>query len=426
MNQNSVIYPFLEKEREGILRSIVSAESNILVDNNGNRYIDGLGGLMNVIVGYDNKNIIDAIQKQLNQLPYVNLWANSSPIIERLAEKLTLKTEGICDKVMYAVTGSESVDLSIKIAREYQYRSGNKKKKYVVGLDLSYHGTTYGAISITGIDQGALEGVAPTLPGIGLLQTPGSVDNQSYIEYINKFFEKNHEKIAAVLLEPIICSGGVFRLDQEIMEAFYLNCRKYSMLLVLDEVTTAFYRTGDFFAYQTYENIEPDIICLSKAITNGFLPLSCVLINKRVSSFLTKNKPIPHFSTQNGNPVCCAAAVAVLEELESGNYKESNLEKSQYLKEALNKYILPIDNINSIRVEGMMMAMEIISVSNELLSFNEVWEIAEKLKDNGLIVYPFSNYKSAGITITPSYNISHSEIDEMVSILTETLKRQGV
>ncbi|MFS0788896.1 aminotransferase class III-fold pyridoxal phosphate-dependent enzyme [Shouchella sp. 1P09AA] len=422
MKKNHVIYPYMEENKKRILKEVNYAEGVFVFDSEGHKYLDGLGGLMNIILGYKNKRINNAISSQLNKIPFVNLWSNTNEKTEELALRILGKSGNDFSKLMYSTTGSEAIELAIKLARKVSYNQNDNKKKYVVGLDISYHGTTYGAMSVTGIEQYEMNTISPKLPGIALIATPdfNKNDHSNYIKYLNAYFEKNHENIAAFLLEPIMASSGVIKLDSEILSCIQMNCKRYSILLISDEVTTAYFRTGSFFAYQSL-GIKPDIVCISKAMTNGYLPMAAVLINDKVSDLLDMNEPIPHFSTQNGNPVCAAAAIEVLNILDEGPNVNSEIKRSSNkIYQALKNRVDKLPTVYEIRAEGMMFAVELRN-KNKVLSFNEVWAYVELMKKNGLLVYPFATYKTSGIALLPPYIINDEEVLLLEDIIYNTL-----
>lgn len=422
MDYDNVIYPFMEENKKGILKNIVCADRVNLFDKEGKKYLDGISGLWNVALGYNNKNIEKSIINQLEKIPFVNLWSNTNDSISMLANKLIAKTNGLSQKVMYTCTGSEAVELSIKFARNHYHKLGKHNKKYVIGLDLSYHGTTYGAISLTGIDHNELQSISPLLEGIALIKTPKlyNEDKSQYKNYLEEFFRVNNEKIAAIILEPVLGVAGVVRIDDEYMQLFSELCKKYDILLIMDEITTAFYRTGPFFAYQGYKSIEPDMILVSKALTNGYLPLGGVLIGKKIVDRMADNEAIPHLSTQNGNPICCAAALEVIRILEEEDFSKNNIDKSVYFRKLLKSKLVTINNIKEIRTEGMMFAIELRDKEGNIMKFSSIWEITELLKENGLLGYPYSTYKTSGLILMPPYIINELDMEEICQILYKT------
>jgi len=423
--KDSLIYPFLNKSRGAILRSIKQTDEIYLFDVDNKKYIDGISGLWNVNLGYNHAQIIEAISNQAKSVPFVNLWSNTNETIISLADRLISKTEGVSSKLMYTTTGSEAVELSIKFARQYQHRLGNTRKKYVISFDLSYHGTTYGAISLTGIDKEVYYEIAPLLEGISHLETyiPGKDDINKYLDYLNQYFEKNHDKIAGIVLEPVLGGAGIIKIDDKVIEKINKVCKKYSILLISDEITTGFHRTGPFFGYQLFNDLRPDMICVSKGITNGYLPLGAVLLNDKIIDVLGEENIIPHFSTQNGNPICCAAANEVLNILESEDYETLNHYKSEFLYTTFSKSLRNIKFIKTIRYQGLMFGIELNRSNGDLLMFDEVWQVATSLKENGLVIYPYISKKTSGIVLIPSYTINEHEmimISEIISkVLTE-------
>lgn len=416
-------YPFLNTDKQKILRNIERAEGVSLYDTEGNEYLDAISGLWNVILGYQQEQVNKKIVAQVKSVPFLNLWSNTNEQITTLAEKLLEKTDNKCSQLMYTTTGSETVELAIKMARKYQYAKGDHQKKYIVSFDLSYHGTTYGAMSVTGVDKEYFHEVSPMLKGVTLIPTyDETADIKKYIDFLENFFAENHEKIAAVLMEPVLAVAGILKMNPKIVKTLSELGKKYDILLISDEITTGFHRTGPFFGYQLFDKFTPDIICVSKGLTNGYLPLGVALFRKEMIEKLGIDNVVPHFSTQNGNPICCAAANAVIEVLGMEDYESMNEKKGSYIQEMLNKSLVGRSNVKEIRQEGMMIGIELCKGhGQEKLSFDEVWVMTEKLKENFLVVYPYATERTSGIILMPSYTITQAEIKKMTECLASHL-----
>ncbi|MEX2803659.1 aminotransferase class III-fold pyridoxal phosphate-dependent enzyme [Streptococcus sp. H31] len=420
MLKRTVRYPFLTEQKEKILSNLVSAKEIRLKSIDGKTFIDAISGLWNVILGYNNIYINNAIKEQLDSLPFVNLWSNTHDVIEKVAKKLIDFTNHRYTELIYSTTGSETVELAIKVARKYQAVKKENRKKYIVSFNLSYHGTSYVTMSLTDIDKEYLEDIGVSDYGIAVLPFFKKGDDlEFYIKKIGRFFELNYNKIAAVVIEPVLGVGGVLLYEQEIIELLQSVADMYDILIISDEITTGFFRTGNFLGYEIYNNFSPDLICLSKGITNGYLPLGVVMLNEKVGDVL-KNEVIPHFSTQNGNLCAMAAANALLSLLNKENIKKNNLEKGRYLYQKM----LSLEKCSKFSIEvryiGMMFSIDIRSIEDsKKLTFDKVWEIFRKIKEKGLITYPFATPQNSGILLLPAYTTDYKDLDEISHILND-------
>ncbi|WP_025028816.1 aminotransferase family protein [Caldalkalibacillus mannanilyticus] len=425
MQKYSIIHPFLPASREVELKELTKADGILLFDIEGKKYIDAIAGLFNFILGYNNKEIIESIYEQVQQLPFINMWSSTNRTISSLADALIEKTQFDFEKVMYTCTGSESVELTIKLIRRQQYFKGNPNKKHIAVFDASYHGSYYGSFTATGLDKDNYAPYAPMLNGFVYLPVPFLKNNQftmqNHLQYLEEFFKVNGGLLGGVIIEPVVGPGGMLPIPEIYLQKLMKLCREHDVIVAFDEVSTGFYRTGEAFCYQSFKEIKPDILCLSKGINGGYLPLGAVLLNKNVVDQFGNEGVIMHFSTQNGNPTCCAAALKVLQLLEEGNYGTVVKEKGEYFERKLKTSLENIKCVTDIRVTGLMIGIEITN-SGQILSFDEVWDIMKKLKEEGLLVYPFSTKYSSGFSMMPPYIIAVEEIDEIVDIIMKVLR----
>ena len=418
MNGSSVIIPM--GSFDGKLQRPVFTEGNgiWLTDVNGKIYLDAISGIWNVSFGYGNKTIIRAITEQAQKIPFTNLYVSPADITVEYAAKLLKCLNGDFMKLIYTCSGSESVELSMKICRKYQSILGSTKRTIGV-LDFSYHGTTYGAMSLSGIDKSLIADYLPGVSGIEFIEIPyGNIDDsEAWIESFDIFFGKFCDSVAGVIVEPVIGSGGVIEIPPKAFEHLRHLCDVYSALFVADEVATGFGRTGKMFAYQ-YSNVVPDIICVSKCINSGYLPLGAVLINEQVTNkFVEKGAIIEHFSTQNGNPIACRAADAVLNMLNKDkSIFDDIVKKGEYLyDELLEKIKLKNISVN-IRYKGLMLAIDLKNKDSELpISEFELEKCISTFYKRGLIVHPYYNSgKNSGFMLFPSFISTYDDLDTII------------
>jgi adenosylmethionine-8-amino-7-oxononanoate aminotransferase len=406
-----------------------------LRDTENKLYIDGISGLWNVSLGYNYQEVNDAIIEQLKKLPFVNLIENNNPTTIELAEKLIELTPEYLNKVVYTCTGSESVEFAIKLCRKYQVLRGNKDKNKIVVIDISYHGTYYGSMSASGIDLDITEDYNPKVPGFVFLPAPyckccknENMDDaclDKSIKALEEIFTSEGKNLAGIMLEPFIGSGGVIPIPKKYMERIKELCDIYGVLLVFDEVATGLGRTGTMFAFEHY-NIVPDILCLSKGINSGYIPLGAVLFCEKITDvFLSANTNIKHISTQNGNPLACAAGIATIESIQKNGYVDNCREMGKILKTEISNVLDKHKNFVEVRGSGLMLGINLqANASHDCLSMEQICYLTAKLKQKGLIVYSFYvEGVTTGLSLFPPLIVNKNEVMKIVSIIKQVFDR---
>ena len=270
MNGNGVIrsgYPFGWGAYESTL---VRGDGMYVFDQNGKRYLDLCSGLWNMPLGYSERRIKAVVNKQMEQLPFSNLLVFSSDIQTQYAQRL-LQWMGDFGCILYTCSGSETVEAAIKTCRQYQCLRNCPERRRIAAFTLSYHGTSYGAMSVSGIDQILTDVYRPLVPEISWVTVPADYANEdAWRQAINGLWEQEGDYLAGFIVEPVMASGGVVPIPNPVLQHIQQRCRAGDVLLVADEVATGFGCTGTPFAWQQAE-ITPDLVCLSKAINNGYL-----------------------------------------------------------------------------------------------------------------------------------------------------------
>lgn len=397
-----------------------------LFDEQGKKYIDLSGGLWSVQCGLGNQKIIDAIKTQLETLSYGTLFAGrgNDKAIE-LAKKIIELVPGPLNHVYLTGSGSESVELSIKLARLYNELLGNHQKKEIVYLDQSYHGTFFGSMGVTGlyVDKHNLD---PQLPGLSSItsphpdQCPPGVSYESFAVDCAKELErhilKTNQSVAAFIFEPILGSAGVVVPPREYFTTLRKICNRYDVLLIVDEVATGFGRTGDWFAFSDFD-IVPDMVLLSKGINSGYLPIGATVFSEKIGYTLMKaGSGIGHGSSHNGNPACCASALASIEYIEENNLLNASIEKGEYFKSKLEE-LLKFSTVKEVRSKGLMLALGLCQSGNAAVTKEQVAVFYGLLQQNGVLTYP----GPSSLILMPALTITKEEIDECASIMTAVL-----
>lgn len=379
---------------------IVSGRGYKLTDYFGNEYIDGNSGVWCVALGYSDRRLIEAAQGQLAELPFTSLSAfTHRPAIE-LAARLAKLASPDPYRVFFTTDGAAAVECALKMTRQYFRQNGAPTRHKVISLRGSYHGLTFGALSASGVTNEKRK-FEPLMPGFSQVAPPDCLHcswRKTYgscgfecIEAVKREIEYHDpESVAAILIEPILASGGVVIPPPEYLPAVAALARDCGALLIFDEVTTGFGRTGDMFAYQR-AGVVPDIITLSKAMTSGYMPLGAVIAAKHVfDGFLgttESGRAFAHFHTFGGHPVSCAVALATLDAFDSDRILENVRAMGQLLCSRLRELKEEQSWITDVRGVGMMYGIEFADPeSRKPLERAKARAISKAAMKQGLII----------------------------------------
>ncbi|MGI9494006.1 MAG: aminotransferase, partial [Geminicoccaceae bacterium] len=278
-------------------RIITRAEGCWLWDSDGNKILDGMAGLWCVNVGYGRKELIEAASRQMAELPYYNTFFQSAtPASVELAAKLASIAPGEMEHVFFANSGSEANDTAVKLVRYFWNLKGKPEKKIIISRDYAYHGVTLAAASMSGISTMHPQSDLP-LPGFQHIMAPyhfvHGKDHDPDIFGVaaatmleEKIKEIGPDKVAAFIGEPVQGAGGVIIPSFEYWPKIQEICRKYDVLLIADEVICGFGRTGRWWGSETF-SIKPDIMTIAKGLSSGYLPISAIMLGKRVGDAIT-------------------------------------------------------------------------------------------------------------------------------------------
>ncbi|MCL9780608.1 aspartate aminotransferase family protein [Vibrio sp. S4M6] len=311
-------------------RMIVGAQGSYYIDDKNRKVFDGLSGLWTCGAGHNRSEITQAVTKQLQQLDYAPAFQHGHPKAFELAENLAELAPGDINKAFFVNSGSEATDTATKIARAYWRLQGQPSKTRIIGRSKGYHGASWGGVSFGGI--GANRKLwGPTLETDHLSHTMNASAaftkgmSPTGAELADELLElialHDASNIAAVIVEPFSGSAGVIIPPEGYLQRLKQICAQHNILLIFDEVITAFGRTGHYFGSQAF-GVTPDMICVAKQITNGVIPLGAVLTKDNIYDVFMHaggaqhNIELPHGYTYSGHPVSCAAALATLDLLE--------------------------------------------------------------------------------------------------------------
>jgi len=366
--------------------TIARGEGPYIFDTNGKRYLDGLSGLFVVQVGHGREELADAAAKQARELAYFPIWSYAHPKAVELSERLASLTPGDLNKVFFTTGGSEAVESAWKLARAYFKLAGKPTKHKVISRAIAYHGTSMGALSITGLPglKADFEPLVPStirVPNTNLYRAPAGTagpdgtDAEAFGRWAADRIEEailfeGADTVAAVFLEPVQNSGGCIVPPPGYFQRVREICDRHDVLLVSDEVICAFGRLGEYFGSQRY-GYQPDIITCAKGLTSGYVPLGAMLVSDRLAEpFKHGTNWFAHGVTFGGHPVATAVALAnldlfVREDLNGHVRRNTDLFRS-YLERLTD---LPI--VGEVRGDGYFFGIELVKDKATRETFND-------------------------------------------------------
>ncbi|MFA6036618.1 MAG: adenosylmethionine--8-amino-7-oxononanoate transaminase [Legionellales bacterium] len=382
-----------------------------LYDYEGKRYLDAISSWWVNLFGHANPKINNAIKKQLDQLEHVIFAGFSHQGAIELAERLTKLTK--LDRCFYADNGSSAVEVALKMSFQYWQNLGQNKKIKFAHLENGYHGETLGALAVG--DLGLYKEIfAPLLPQTIAIPVP---DCEESLARAEKLLAQHQHEICALIVEPLVqCAGQMRIYSPHYLKLLRQACERYNIHFIADEIAVGFGRTGKMFACE-HADILPDFMCLSKGLTGGYLPLSCVLTKESIyQNFYDtyeSGKGFLHSHSYTGNPLAISAALATLDIFENENILEKNKLLSQHLALCLEN-LQEDSDVYNIRQLGLIAAFDMIDNQNR----------------RGLKVYQYALahemlIRPIGHTVyfMPPYVITPDEINQMITVAHQGVKK---
>lgn len=397
---------------------IEDAKGVYLKDTKGRRYIDGVSSLWVNVHGHRNPTLDSAVRKQMKKVAHTTfLGLTHKSAIELSEELIKISPRGL-SKVFYSDSGSEAVEIALKIAYQYWQNKGIVSKKKFMCLDNGYHGDTIGAVSVGGIDLFHKIYKPMLFSSIKI--------NGFNIKKIERILKKKHNDIVGFIMEPLVkAAAGILVQPSGFLKEIRRLCNKYNVLLIVDEVATGFGRTGKMFACM-HENVTPDIMCLGKGITGGYLPLAATLVKEKIyKEFLAPykdKKAFFHGHTYTANPLCCAVSIANLGLFKKEKVLEKLQSKVQFLKKQLEKF-WQLEHVGDVRQCGFMAGVEL--VRDKKANKTYLWEekigikVIKEARKRGVIIRPLGNV----IVIMPPLVISQKELKQLLDVIYVSIKK---
>ncbi len=404
---------------------IEEAKGSYLKDTSGRRYLDGVSSLWVNVHGHRKKEIDAAVKRQLNKLAHSTLLGlGNVPSIELAGELVKIAPQGLA-KVFYSDSGSTSVEIALKMAYQYwQYQDKNKTK--FIHLENAYHGDTIGSVSVGGMDlfhkiyQGLIfESYKADSPYCYRCPKGKNYPLCGFecLDSLKEILKTRGPSVCALIVEPLVqAAAGMLVWPPGIYKEMARLCNEHNVLLIADEVAVGVGRTGTMFASE-WEGVCPDILCLAKGITGGYLPLAATLTTQKIfDAFLgeyKEQKTFFHGHTYTGNPLACSAALANLELFKKEKTLEKLKPKIQFLKEELERFRV-LRSVGDIRQKGFMAGIELVKdkVTKEPYAWEERMgiEVCQKAREYGVILRPLGNV----IVLMPPLSISKEELKQLI------------
>ncbi|WP_305989187.1 aspartate aminotransferase family protein [Roseibium sp. MMSF_3544] len=411
---------------------IVGGDGVEITDVDGNRVVDAVGGLWNVNLGYSCAPVKQAISDQLEKLPYYSIFrGTTNDAVIELSTMLRefFEPDGL-SRAFFTSGGSDSVEVSLRLARQYHKLRGEAGRTKFLSLKKGYHGTHTMGASVNG-NANFRTAYEPLMPGCYHIPSPYT--------YRNPFNETDPEKlaqlclsaledeikfqdpstIAAFIMEPILGAGGVIPPHESFMPGVREICSKNGILLISDEVITAFGRTGSWTGARHW-GVKPDLLCCAKAITNGYFPFGAVMVSEAVAEAFENDASgkgsIGSGYTYSGHPVGAAAAIACLKETERLNVKDNAAARGKQLHEGLRKLFMKHEAIGDVRGgHGLMCALELVSdrATKAPIDKGTIGKVHRTAYENGAMVRVSGN----NIILSPPLVLTEAHVDAILNAL---------
>ncbi|MBL1140511.1 MAG: adenosylmethionine--8-amino-7-oxononanoate transaminase [Proteobacteria bacterium] len=420
IDSDAIWHPYSALDSDLPVYHVESANGVRLKLSDGRKLIDGMASWWSVIHGYNQPEINEALEKQMKNMAHVMFGGlTHTPAIELTQQLLDITPEPL-DAVFYSDSGSVSVDVAMKLAIHYWQAKGKPKKQRFISLRHGYHGDTFGAMSVCDPETGMHSLFADAMPKQVFIEQPqcrfGEVCTEKDISSLKQALIEYGDNVAALIVEPIVQgAGGMWFYSAEYLKQASELCHEHNVLLIFDEIATGFARTGKLFACE-HADVVPDIMCVGKALTGGYLSLAATLTTKDIHETIDNGKPgvFLHGPTFMANPLACTAALSSIRLLLDSNWQE-NINRIQYGLEQGLFPCMELSQVNDVRILGAIGVVEL----NEPVDMKS---IVPQFVDAGVWVRPFGKL----VYVMPPYIIENDDLtfltDAMVKIISSLQK----
>ena len=417
---------------------VARADGIYLWDTSGKRYIDASSGPMVSNIGHSNPRVLAAMKQQMDSATFAYRLHFENDAAESLATLTASLMPAGLDRIFFVSGGSECVESCLKLARQYAFVSGQQERWKVISLFPSYHGSTLGAVAVTGMHQFVepfreMIKEMPKIPAATCYLDHDELTHEErglrYAELLRAEIERQGpESVLAFIMEPVggASTGALVAPDSWYREIQNI-CREYGVLLIADEVMTGAGRTGRFLASEHWD-LKPDIIAMAKGFAAGYAPLGAMAANRDIVATVMENGGFAHGYTYAGNPLACATGLAVLEEVLQQDLITNAAERGSRLKSLLSVLMDRYPFIGDVRGKGLLLAFELVADRDTMeplpAELNAHVKLVEEAYRRGLIIY---SRRTRGGTIgdhfmvCPPLIVSDADLDEILQLLTESL-----
>ncbi|NIC07580.1 aspartate aminotransferase family protein [Billgrantia bachuensis] len=421
------------------LPEVSHAKGVYLWDETGKQYLDGCSGAIACNLGHGRDDIREAMLAQLDRVAFTYRTQFENAPAVALGQALVDLTEGELEKVFFVSSGSEAVESALKLARQYFVAKGEPQRRHFVSLRPSYHGSTLGALGVTGYEPleapfADIVNASLKVPGPDFYRHAGAGDAH-HVEHVLSdtraaIETAGPETIIAFVLEPVGgASTGARMLDRHYLDGIRALCDEFGCLLILDEVLTGIGRTGAWFAYQHY-GVMPDLLATAKGLGAGYYPVGAVLSRADIVDTVMASGGFQHGHTYAGNPLACATGLAVIEVMQRENVLDNVAARGHELKDGLQALKARFPWVGDVRGLGLLWGVELVTDATTKIPFpaeqNRFARITALAKEEGLLIYPRRTLNGVAgdhFLVTPPLTIRADDIAELLARLERAMYR---
>ncbi len=420
IDKNHIWHPYSAMDSDLPVYEVESAKGVRLKLKDGRELIDGMSSWWCMIHGYNHPQMNAALEQQIKKVSHVMFGGlTHEPAIE-LTKKIIEITPEKLQKVFYSDSGSVAVEVAMKMAIQYWHAKNQSEKQRFVSLRSAYHGDTFAAMSVSDPETGMHRLFKDIIPHQIFIQQPVSrfeeSCNKDELNELEQLLKNHADKIAALIVEPIVQgAGGMWFYSPDYLKKAKVLCDKFNVLLIFDEIATGFGRTGKLFACE-HADISPDIMCIGKALTGGYLSLAATLTTDEISNTIDNAEPgvFMHGPTFMANPLACTAALTSINLLLESNWQESINKIQKQMEQGL-KVCNTFETVKEVRVLG---AIGVVEMKQSV----DMKKITEAFIDAGVWLRPFGKL----VYLMPPFIINNKDLDKLINAVVDIVINENI